>query len=171
MFFAVAVRAELESRAGGPIARNIGRTYSLTEDEIAYLGTNGVNAVALLAQMNDKQNQFEAARNARNYAEHYVNPSGAFRRPVLTMHGKFDALATVNNESAYLENVIQQGRRSLLVQQFTESVPHCGFTSAQDLAAVNGMVYWLDTGTAPTSAMFPESIGFDSDFVPPAWPK
>ncbi len=46
----------------------------MSDDDKTYLAGFGVNADALLAQMNARINQFTANRNARNYVEHYVNP-------------------------------------------------------------------------------------------------
>jgi hypothetical protein len=85
LYFAFAVRAELERRAGGPVAENVGRVYTLDADDKAYLGGLGVNADALLAEMNEMTN-ITADHNARNYAAHYFDPSGDIRRPVLTVH-------------------------------------------------------------------------------------
>ncbi len=85
LYFAMPVRAELESRAGGPVAENSGRVHTLTEQEKSYLAGLGVNAEVLLAEMNE-MTTFTSDRNARNYVEHYVNPSGRINRPVLSLH-------------------------------------------------------------------------------------
>ncbi len=173
-YFATAVRAELEDRAGGAIAENIGRVYTLTDPEKSYLAGLGVDADELLAEMNART-MFTADPNARNYAEHYVNPSGRITRPVLTLHTTGDALATPNNESAYRAVVEQQGNGGLLLQQFTTgngmANAHCTFTSAQDTAGIDAMVYWLDTGNRPDpSSFFTPELGFDPSFVPQPWP-
>ena len=78
-----------------------------------------MDADALLAQMNAMTN-IASVRNARNYVEHYVDPTGRITRPVLTLHTKGDALATPNNEGAYRDTVEQQGNGDLLMQQFTK---------------------------------------------------
>ncbi len=168
MYFAIAVRAELEHRAGGPIAENIGRVYSLTNEEKTYLAGLGVaNVDQLLAQMN-AQTTYVADRNARNYVEHYVDPSGHIRRPVLTMHVIDDALAVPNHAAAYRDAVDRAGNANLLVQTFTNGVGHCAFTTQQDVAAIAAMAYWLDTGIRPDNSFF-GAPGFDLGYAPPPW--
>jgi pimeloyl-ACP methyl ester carboxylesterase len=169
LYFAIGVRAELENRAGGAIAENIGREYTLTDEEKAYLDGLGVDADALLAEMNS-MTYYESDRNARNYVEHYVNPSGRIKRPVLTLHTKGDALATPNNEGAYRDTVEQEGNADLLMQQFTNGLAHCAFTSAQDIAGIDAMMNWLDTGIRPDPTFFASTPGFDLTYVPESWP-
>lgn len=169
LYFAFAVRAELEIRAGGAIAENIGRVYTLTDAEKSYLTGLGVNADELLVQMN-AMTIFTSDRNARNYVEHYVNPSGRINRPVLTLHTTGDALATPNHESAYRVAVEQQGRGNLLLQQFTNGVAHCTFTSEQEIAGIDAMMDWLDTGNQPDPSFFESVPGFVPGYVPPPWP-
>ena len=171
LFFATGVRAELERRAGGPVAENIGRVYTLSDDDKTYLAGLGVNADTLLAKMNAPINRFRATPKARNYAEHYVNPSGRISRPVLTLHTEGDWLATPNHEGAYYATVKDQGNAELLMQQFVPGGAHCTFTPAQELAAVDAMVYWIDTGTRPDpSVFFTPALGFDADYVLQPWP-
>lgn len=179
VYFALIVRAELERRAGGPVAGNLGRAYTLTDEEKGYLAGLGVDADALLAQMNDLTD-ITAAPNARSYADHYVAPSGELRRPVLTVHTTGDTLAPAFHESAYAATVEAAGGSELLMQQFTRGYMtaagvrangHCTFTSAQDVAGIDAMVHWLDTGQRPDAeTFFPAAIGFLSGFVPPPWP-
>jgi len=179
MYFAFAVRAELERRAGGPVAENVGRVYSLSDDDKFYLDGLGVDADALLAQMNERTN-IRAARNARNYAAHYVDPSGDLRRPVLTVHTTGDALAPVFHESAYAATVEEHGGAELLMQHFTGGFltasgstanGHCTFTPSQDVAGIDAMMQWLDTGQRPDAEeFFPATLGFLPGFVPPPWP-
>ena len=169
LYFAFAVRAELESRAGGAIAENIGRVYTLTDAEKSYLNGLGVNVEELLAQMN-AMTIFTSDHNARNYAEHYVNPSGRINRPVLTLHTTGDALATPNHESAYRAVVEKQGNLDLLLQQFTNGVAHCTFTSEQEIAGIDAMMDWLDTGNQPDPSFFESVPGFVPSYVPPPWP-
>jgi pimeloyl-ACP methyl ester carboxylesterase len=178
LYFAFAVRAELERRAGGPVAENIGREYTLSDEDKAYLAGLGVDADALLAEMN-AMTDITADRNARNYAARYIDPSGDIRRPVLTVHTTGDALAPVNHESAYRQTVEQRGNANWLMQQFTAGYRtpsntavngHCTFTSAQNQAGIDAMVSWLDTATRP-DPFFPASLGFLQGYVPPTWPR
>ena len=169
LYFAMGVRAELESRAGGPVAENIGRVYTLTQQDKEALAAMGISAGLLLDQMNLMK--YAAERSARNYASRYVNPSGLLDRPVITMHTEGDPVATPSNEGAYRATVEQQGNEDLLLQQFVPKGAHCTFTSAQELAGIDAMVEWLKTGIRPDPAIFfPTTLGFDPFYVPPPWP-
>ncbi len=179
LYFAFIVRAEVERRAGGPVAENVGRVYTLSDGNKSYLAGLGVDADALLAEMN-AMTDIASDRNARNYAEHYFDPSGDIRRPVLTMHTTGDGLAPPSHESAYRATVALSGNGDLLMQQFSAGswtaggAPvngHCTFTSAQNVAGIEAMASWLDTGTRPDPAVFfPAALGFLPGFVAPPWP-
>ncbi|MGB9072709.1 MAG: hypothetical protein WCC22_08555 [Terriglobales bacterium] len=169
LYFAIAVRAELESRAGGPVAENVRRSYSLTDQEKVYLNGLGVDAEGLLAEMNAKTT-FRSARNARKYAEHYVDPSGEIKKPVLTLHTEGDPIATPNHESAYRVTVEQEGNGHHLMQEFVPGGAHCTFTSSQDMAGIDAMVYWINTRHRPDPSFFPLALGFDQNYVPEPWP-
>jgi pimeloyl-ACP methyl ester carboxylesterase len=175
LWLSIAIRPDMEQRAGGPVAQNIGRVYTLSDADKSYLLNQfGLDAEPQLAAMN-AQTIYASDRNARRYAEHYYNPSGRIKRPVLTLHTTGDAAVIPNNESAYRTTVKQHGNRKLLMQQFSTGNgvvnTHCTFTPAQILAGIDGMMYWLDTGKRPDPAVFfPPALGFDPNFVPPPWP-
>lgn len=170
MFYATQVRAELEKRAGGPVAQNLDHFYSLSAAEIAYLGSLGVNAVELLGQMNSRTN-IEASIPARKYVERYAEFSGNLKRPVITIHTRVDEVVREANEGIYWNLVEAAGKDDLLIQVFTDSVGHCNFTADQLLATVVALEYWLDTGMKPPEALFfPAALGFIPGFIPPDWP-
>lgn len=173
LWLSIAIRPDMDQRAGGHVARNIGRVYTLSDADKSYLLTQfGLDAEPLLAAMN-AQTIYASDRNARNYAEHYYNPTGRIRRPVITLHTTGDAAVIPNNESAYRTTVEQQGNGELLMQQFSigngVANTHCTFTSAQYLAGIDAMMYWLDTGNRPDPSVF-FTLGFDPSFVPQPWP-
>lgn len=163
-------RGEVEVRAGGNPVQNIGRVYSLSKAEQAYLADLGVDAEPLLAAMNARTN-ISADVDARNYLEHYADFTGMITRPVLTVHTKFDVITPVAMESAYRDTVDAAGYADNLVQVYTEGVGHCSFTKQQLLAAIVAMETWLETGSAPGPDFFPKSKGFDNDYMPPPWPQ
>ena len=169
MFLNTEERAELERRAGGPIAQNQDHTYSLTPEQTAYLGTLGVNANVLLADMNAER-KVKADRSARKYARRFATPTGKLKRPVITIHTTTDGLVTVDNEFAYRETVEERGRERFLLQVFTDSVGHCTFTPEQLISTVKAMESWLSTDSRPAATFFPESLGFVPNFQPPVWP-
>ena len=170
MFFATEARAELERRAGGPVGQNLTHVYTLSTADKAYLALFGVNADALLAQMNAGRT-IAAEPSARNYVKHWADFSGQIKKPVLTLHTQTDSLVPPSHESAYATTVATAGRSALLAQTFTGGIGHCNFTGPQLLTALGALDSWVATGTAPTAATFPAALGFLPGFVPPAWPQ
>jgi hypothetical protein len=167
-FFATEAAAELERRAGGPIAQNLTHTYTLTATENAYLASLGVDAEPLLAAMNARRT-ISAPPSSRNYVEHYAEFSGRIKQPVITLHTVIDRLVPVSHESAYRETVEGAGRSDLLFQAYTTAVGHCNFNATQYVATVTALDTWVESGARPTTADFPASLGFDQSFVPPPW--
>jgi pimeloyl-ACP methyl ester carboxylesterase len=169
MWKATAQRASVESEAGGPVAENVGFEYTLTADEKTYLNSLGVDADALLAEMNLHTN-ITARRSARNHAEQWGGLSGLLIRPVLAMHAKHDGLAAVYNESAYAAAVAAAGASDRLVQAYVNTVGHVSFSGDQYLSVVAAMNGWLETGVRPSAAELPAAQGFDLTYAPIAWP-
>jgi hypothetical protein len=172
-FFLTEARAELQRRAGGPFVENINHNYNLTAAERAYLGGLGVPGAVIdgwLAQMNARTN-IVAPPAPRNYVDHYATYNGKIKNPVLTVHTIIDPLVIVGNESAYAETVSGAGRADRLFQTYTTGVGHCNFTGPQILTAIAAIDTWVRSGVKPTAASFPAPLGFNSAFVPPAFPQ
>jgi hypothetical protein len=167
-FSATEGAAELERRAGGPVAQNLTNTYTLSPAETAYLTSLGVDAGPLLVAMNARRN-ISALPSSRNYVEHYAEFSGTVKKPVMTLHTEIDRLVPVSHESAYKETVETAGNADLLFQAYTTAVGHCEFSSTQLVTTVNELDAWVESGARPTNAEFPANQGFDQGFVPPAW--
>jgi pimeloyl-ACP methyl ester carboxylesterase len=167
--FATSARALNEGYAAGPFVQNLDHHYSLSPEEKAYLATLGVNADELLARMNARTN-VSGAPCSRDYAERFGGLRGLLRKPTLTMHTTVDNLSETSHESVYRKAVEWWGSGQYLHQVYVKAVGHCVFTSRQLLTALSAMERWLDTGIPPNSVSFPESEGFDNNFVPPPWP-
>lgn len=170
MFFATEARAELERRAGGPVVQNLTHTYSLSVGDKFSLALLGVDADALLAQMN-AQRTIAAPPFSRNYVRHSADYSGKLQKPLLTLHTQTDTLVPVSHESAYASTVAAAGRSDLLAQAFTTGNGHCNFTGPQLVTALTALDGWAATGTKPGAASFPAAAGFIPGFVAPAWPQ
>lgn len=168
MFFATGVRAELEARAGGPVAQNLNHTYTLTEYDKGYLDALGVKTDKLLSKMN-KHTTIEADPSARNYLKEYADFSGDLERPVLTIQPKGDGMTLPSNSAVYQETVETSGASDFLVQTYTNGNIHAVFTPEQAYAAFEAMEYWIDTGIRPDDEFFPTDLNFDNDYVPPDW--
>ncbi len=163
-------RAELEARAGGPVAQNVDHVYRLDGDEWSYLESLGVNVDGLLAAMNVQTN-IEARRSARSYLERYADYRGHLHGPVLMLHNIQDPLAPVELTSAYVKTLAAVGKADLLVRAYTDRVGHCNFTPGQVGATVLAMEAWLETGTPPGAAFFPEALEFVDGYEPGPWPQ
>lgn len=173
LFFLTEARAELQRRAGGPFVENINHNYNLAAAERAYLaglGVPGPVVDAWLAQMNARTN-IAAPPAPRNYVEHFATYTGKIKNPVLTMHTIIDPLLVVANDSAYAETVASAGRSDQLFQTYTTGVGHCNLTGPQILTGIGAIDLWVRTGVKPTAASFPVPLGFNSAFVPPAFPQ
>ncbi len=187
LWLAFVPQPDLNLRAGGRVPQNLNTVYTLRDEDRQFLkdefpAKDPVALMAevdgLLAQMNESS-RYAFDRNARNYAEHYVNPTGQIKRPVLTLHTTGDAAVIPNNESAYRTAVEKQGHDDLLMQQFTTGVTisgmnvntHCTFSPPQYFAGIDAMMYWLETGNRPDpSAFFRVALGFDPSYLPDPWP-
>ena len=180
IWLAFAPLADISGRAGGHAVQNVGRSYELSPDQITQLKALGRDPESLLAAMNAEA-RYAADINARNYVEHYYNPSGRIKRPILMMHTTHDAAVIPENEGVYRELVTAQAKNGLLMQEFTTGVAvpptnwiantHCTFKPQQYIAGIDAMVLWLETGQKPDQAVyFPETAGFDTDFEPGNWP-
>ena len=163
-----AVRSHLEQEYGGPVAQNIGAYYTLTDEEKSYLSTLGVNAGELLAWMNAHAN-ITARRSARNHLAHYGTPNGNLRRPVVMMLGIFDPLVVVSNSAVYRALADARRNDDKLVQVYVNTW-HGPYSAEQYQATLAALEQWLNTGIRPDASFFPETLGFDNNFVPPPWP-
>jgi pimeloyl-ACP methyl ester carboxylesterase len=169
MLFMTEVRGDLESaaKAGGAICQNLNRTYSLSDDQKAYLKSLGVDADDLLQQMNARP-KYRANRAARRYLKENYDIKGWDLSPLISMHTTVDGLVLPANESA-LANKVKIPRN--LVQVYVDAAGHCAFTANQWETAVDNLVKWLDTGVRPTKDDFPTDEHFDPDYIPPSWPR
>ncbi len=107
---------------------------------------------------------------ARNHAEHWGGSSGRLLRPVITMHGIFDGLVYVSQESYYAALVQAAGPGNQLVQTYVNAATHSSFTADQYMSVLEAMGSWLDTGAQPDASLLPASKGFDLAYKPPLWP-
>ena len=86
---------DVNQRAGGQVAQNVGRVYTLENEDRSYLqDVLGVSPAVLDTKLQEMNAQaiYASDRNARNYVEHYYNPTGRITRPVLTLHTTGDPI-------------------------------------------------------------------------------
>jgi hypothetical protein len=150
--FAFALRAELESRAGGSPSWNTGVDYA---DQLAKSSDRAeVKALYAAAGLNldadlDALNAAPRIHNidaATDYLTTNITFNGDLDIPVLTMHTTGDGLVVNQNEQAYRSAVGDARDSSLLRQTFVHRAGHCTFTPAETVTALNTLLHRLDTG-------------------------
>lgn len=172
MYFATEARAELERRAGGPVGRtDIYADFTLSDGDIAYLEGLGVNAEAMLAELNVlKEKRNPTTAESRAYIRTYADYTGDISDPMLTLHTTVDGLVPVEHESAYRETIEAAHNQRLLVQLYVDDVGHCTFTGEELLAAADAIADWVIRRDKPSPNDFAGVGRFDPDFEPDPWP-
>jgi pimeloyl-ACP methyl ester carboxylesterase len=150
--FSFALRAELESRAGGNPSWNTGVDYeklldnSINKDEVRALYQQaGLSLEADLDTLAATP-RIAAKPSALRYLEKYIVYNGDLDMPVLTMHTIGDGLVLPQDEQAYASVVRSDGDQSLLREVFVSRAGHCAFTPGETVAAFQTLIGRLKTG-------------------------
>jgi hypothetical protein len=151
--FVLALRAELEARAGGNPSWNTDVDYrkqlerSIDADEVkALYDQAGLSLDADLATL-DSAPRIAADPGAVRYLTRNIVFDGDLGdRPVLTLHTTGDGLVVDENEQAYRDVVKDAGDKKLLRQAFVHRAGHCTFTPAETISAFEALVLRIDTG-------------------------
>lgn len=162
--FATEYRAELERRAGGPVAQNLGHRYTLPAADRAKLGLPDHLIDTALARMNSTTFGPGAGRA---YAEQNAAFTGRLKHPVLTLTNAVDALIPAAQIDAYTRTVRAAGAARLLATAWTDGEGHCAFTPDQMVRSIEALDRWVRAGVRPGS--FPRDEGFSAR-TPPSWP-
>ncbi len=101
------------------------------------------------AALNAGVGRFRSTPDAANYFEHYYEPTGRLRIPVLTLHTTRDAIVPFAHEPVYAGIVAAQGTGDRLVQRSFDRFGHCTFTVPEQVAALEELVAWAETGVKP----------------------
>jgi dienelactone hydrolase len=155
LWFGFAGRAELEARAGGNPSWTRGADYgalldrSVAAPEVRGLyGQAGLDVGADLSRLASGP-QVAADPAAAGWLSRFGTPSGALRRPLLTLHTVGDGLVPVANEQALAASVSAAGAGGLLRQAFVGRAGHCAFTPGEAVASLQALVARLDSGGWP----------------------
>ncbi len=76
-------------------------------------------------------------------------PTGAVSTPVVTMHAEDDERAWPESESGYKDTFTRAGTDDQLLQMFTTSGGHCGYSVAEFRAVFQNLMLWLNSGIKP----------------------
>jgi pimeloyl-ACP methyl ester carboxylesterase len=124
---------------GHPYFDNRGTQYS-----------SGSLSAELVFAINAGIQRFDASSSALAYLEHYYEPSGDLRIPMLMLSDARDPVVPGFNQTAYRDAVATAGDPSLLVERQIPAYGHCTFTPAQLGTAFTDLVLWVQFGIVPT---------------------
>jgi pimeloyl-ACP methyl ester carboxylesterase len=152
LLFGLALRADVETRAGGNPSSNVDVDYAALLRR-----SNGRREVRALYEqagldLDADLDVLAAAPRivadpaAVQYATDNVVFDGEIRDPLLTLHTNGDQLVVVEQERAYADTVGEAGTRSLVRQAFIERAGHCTFTPAETIAALQALIARIDDG-------------------------
>ena len=150
--FGLALRADVEARAGGNPSSNIEVDYGrLLRDSSSRREVVELYRRASVDVRDDLATLAAAPRITADpaavaYVEQFAVFDGELRDPMLTLHTNGDQLAVVEHEQAYAATVRRAGERRMLRQVVTERAGHCTFTPAETLTALGALLDRVDNG-------------------------
>jgi pimeloyl-ACP methyl ester carboxylesterase len=162
--FVFALRAELETRAGGNPSWTTGVNYAAQlasspdfAEVVALYQAAGLNLRGDLATL-QHATPISADPAAVKYLAQNISFTGRISIPVLTMHTTGDGLVIPENEQAYASVVGRAGNSRLLRQTFVSRAGHCAFTPAETITAAQTLLRRLATGHWNDEALRPGSL-------------
>jgi len=103
-----------------------------------------------LQAINGGLQRFAASPSALAYLEHFYNPSGALRIPMLTLATSRDPVVPGFHQMSYRDTVTAAGASEFLAQREIERYGHLTFTPEELAQAFNDLVLWVEFGVKPT---------------------
>jgi pimeloyl-ACP methyl ester carboxylesterase len=148
---AMSSRNEIERRSGGNISTNAGIDYG--QQLMRVSGSALVrelyrqSGLDLGVDLKTLQRAPRVTADAEALA--WTAPAtwdGNLAVPVLTLNGIGDNISPVAGQEAYALAAVAAGRSEMLRQTYTNSAGHCGFSTAEVVAAVEALTARLTTG-------------------------
>jgi len=102
-----------------------------------------------LQAINSGIQRFTALADGLSYLQHFYNPSGALRIPMLTLATSRDPVVPGFHQISYRDAVTAAGASDLLVQREIERYGHLTFTPEELGQAFNDLVLWVEFGVKP----------------------
>jgi len=124
---------------------NVGTVYQLDDDLALTAEEQALNDSIVRIPPN------LAARYPAGPLERQGSPriDGTISMPVLSLHTLGDPFVPFSMEQIYARRVAAQGASDLLVSRAIRDVGHCGFTQAEQIAAFDDLVRWVEDGVKP----------------------
>ena len=104
---------------------------------------------AVLAGINATVDRFSGSQSALNYLDHYYQPTGDLRVPMVMLSNSLDPVVPGFHRLAYRNLVTAAGNGDRLVQRTISRYGHCTFTPAEIATAVLDLVAWVEFGVKP----------------------
>ncbi|WP_431873775.1 hypothetical protein [Amycolatopsis sacchari] len=154
---AVSSRRTIEQLAGGNPSWNTGVDYAR---QLAMAAPEQRNAVRRLYERAgldlraDLDTLAAAPRVAADpaavrYLEKGIVFTGQLRLPVLTVNGLGDQISTVAQQQSYGALVRERGNAPLLRQTYVRTAGHCTYTTGEQVAAIDSVLFRLESGHWP----------------------
>jgi hypothetical protein len=99
-----------------------------------------ISPFVIVADLNTNIDRFDSTPDAENVMEHWYQPTGALRVPVVTLHTERDPAVPFAHEAVFEDAVIAAGRGDLLISLSTEAFGHCTFDAPDFLPAWQALV-------------------------------
>jgi len=93
--------------------------------------------------------RFSASADALSYLQHFYDPSGALRIPMLTLSTSRDPVVPGFHQISYRDAVTAAGASYFLVQREIDRYGHLTFTPEELGQALNDLVLWVEFGVKP----------------------
>jgi hypothetical protein len=103
-----------------------------------------------LQAINSGIQRFAASPSALAYLQHFYNPSGVLRIPMLTLATSRDPVVPGLHQISYREAVTAAGVSDFLVQRQIDRYGHLTFTPEELGRAFNDLVLWVEFGVKPS---------------------
>jgi hypothetical protein len=88
---------------------------------------------------------------ATKYMRKFFEPRAKTDVKVLTLHALDDGLVLAANQEKYRAAFEAAGKLDQLVQLYTPTGGHCGFSGAEHVAVFLALTAWVEQGTVPTA--------------------
>ena len=104
---------------------------------------------AMIAGADAAVARFTMSPAAEAYLAHSFTPTGNLRRPVVTVHNRFDPAVPYFHVEALRARAIATGTAGNLLERAPLAAGHCGISPAQALAGFAELTQWAATGQKP----------------------
>ena len=109
---------------------------------VRYEFTDGRDATALNAGIA----RWTDTPDAGNYLDHYYEPTGRLRIPVLSLHGLRDPIVPFSHEAVYAARAVAMGNPELFRSEASPAPGHCvAVTIEQEIAGLMTLVAWAES--------------------------